>query len=304
MLATRVIRAGSGASALLLVLALSSCGGAGGGDGDGPSLSPTRTPTATPSRTELPTPTSPPEQTETPELPSPTLSPSATESPVEPSPTPSPSETESPVEPSPTPSPSETESPVEPSPTSESPDQEPTTETPTPTATPTDTETPADTSADDEPAEVAPDDEAPPAWIWWLVGFVVLGSLLAVPLVVRSRRRNAWQQDVADARSELEWCARELLPGLRQAGSREQVAGGWAVGQSRVAAAEDRLTVLESSAPAEAGRQEARSLRDAARQARAEMDRLTGPESHEGWRADLDAVVAGLEAALRPPPAP
>jgi hypothetical protein len=274
---TRVKGAASGVSGVLLVLVLSSCGGADGGDGDGPTFSPTRTPTATPSRSELPTPT---------------LSPSATESPVEPSPTPSPSGTESPVEPSPAPS--------------EPPDQEPTSETPTPTATPTDTdtETPADTSAADEPADVAADDEAAPTWIWWLVGLVVIGSLLAVPLVVRSRRRNAWRQDVTGARSELEWCARELVPGLRQAGSREQVAGGWAVGQPRVAAAEDRLTVLESSAPDEAGRQEARSLRDAARRARAEMDRLTGPEPHEEWRADLDAVVAGLEAALRPPSAP
>ena len=54
------------------------------------------------------------------------------------------------------------------------------------------------------------------------------------------------RRDLAEAEGELAWFARELLPELRQVGSREQVAGGWTVGQTRVAAAEDRLTVLES----------------------------------------------------------
>ena len=76
----------------------------------------------------------------------------------------------------------------------------------------------------------------------------LLGAAIGIPLLLRSRRRAAWRAELAEAEGELAWAARELLPGLRTTGSREQVAGGWAVGAPRVAAAEDRLTVLESSA--------------------------------------------------------
>jgi len=107
---------------------------------------------------------------------------------------------------------------------------------------------------------------------------------------------------VVEAEGELAWFARELLPGLRQAGSREQMAGGWAVGRARVAAAEDRLTVLDSTAPDEAGHRRARSLRDAVRQARVQMERLTGPGSRDRWAVDLDAIISDIESALRPPP--
>ena len=126
---------------------------------------------------------------------------------------------------------------------------------------------------------------------------------MAIPLVVRSRRRNAWRQELAAAEAEVAWLARELLPELRRAASREEVAGGWSVSQARVSAAEDRLTVLESSAPDDPGRARARVLRDASRAARAQMQQLLGPGPHDTWALDLDAIIIDLESALRPPPA-
>jgi hypothetical protein len=82
------------------------------------------------------------------------------------------------------------------------------------------------------------------------------------------------------------------------------VAGGWAVGAPRVAAAEDRLTVLESSATDEVDRSRARDLRNASRVARQRMDRLVAPGPRDTWARDLDTVVLDLETALGPPPPP
>ena len=67
----------------------------------------------------------------------------------------------------------------------------------------------------------------------------------------------------------------------------------------RVAAAEDRLTALEPTAPDDAGRTRALSLRDASRQARARMAQLTGPVPNDTWALDLDAIIADLEAVLQ-----
>ncbi len=135
------------------------------------------------------------------------------------------------------------------------------------------------------------------------MGALVLAALVAVPLVVRSRRRSAWDRDLAAAEGEVAWLARELLPQLRRAASREELAGGWTVSQARVSAAEDRLTVLESAGPDESRRTRARVLRDASRAARAQMQRLLGSGQHDAWALDLDAIIIDLETALRPTPA-
>ena len=140
--------------------------------------------------------------------------------------------------------------------------------------------------------------------MWWLLAALLVGAVVAIPLLVRSRRRAAWRQQLSEAEGELGWLARELLPGLRRVASVEQVAGGWAVGAPRVTAVEDRLTVLESTAYDDAGRDRARSLRDASRLARLRMEQLVGPGPHDTWALDLDAIMADLEAALGPPPAP
>ena len=135
-----------------------------------------------------------------------------------------------------------------------------------------------------------------------MLAALLLGSAVAIPLVVRARRRSAWRQSLAEQEGEVAWLARDLLPELRRGGSVEQVAGGWAVGRTRVTAAEDRLTVLESTAPDDIGRERARSLRDAVRRADAGMAQLTGPGPHDEWALDLDAIIDDLEHALRPAP--
>jgi hypothetical protein len=269
-------RAATVASALLVVLLIGSCGGEGGGDGAGPTISPTRTAAASP-----PSPTRSltrsPDPTETPDQPSPSRSLDPTLDP-----------TESPEEPTPRPS-------------SEPAEQEPTAETFAPSEEETDgvAEEPGG-EAVEEPGE----DEGAPSWVWWLLAALVVGSAGAIPLVVGARRRRAWRQELVEAEGELSWLALELLPGLRHAGSLEQVTGGWEVGQTRVTVAEDRLIALESTAPDEDGRERARSLRDAARQARARMEQLIRPGSQEMWALDLDSIIADLELALRPSPGP
>ena len=147
---------------------------------------------------------------------------------------------------------------------------------------------------------VAADDEGDsvPSWVWWLLGALLLGTAIAVPLIVRSRRRAAWRRDLAEAEGEIAWFARELLQDLRRSHSWEEVSGGWTVGQARVVATEDRLAALEPSAPEEADRARARELLDASRQARAGMQSLTGPGPHDTWMLDLDAIVDDLEHVL------
>lgn len=288
---------------LLLAVVLTACGDVGNGDGTRPSVSPTRTPTAeVPSSTE-PTgePTSaPPSESAT----EPTSAPTSAEPPTElPSPTRTPTRTpdrtERPDEPETPPTPETSQPPPTAPETAQ--EEAPETEPPAPGTTTGSPEAQEPESAPAEEADPA-EEQGVPAWVWWLAAALVLGGLVAIPLVVRSRRRNAWDRDLAAEEAEVAWLARELLPELRRAASREEVAGGWAVSQARVSAAEDRLTVLESSAPDEPRRTRARVVRDASRTARAQLQQLLGPGSNDTWALDLDSVIIDLEAALRPAP--
>jgi hypothetical protein len=131
-----------------------------------------------------------------------------------------------------------------------------------------------------------------------LVVTVVVGAWL----LLRARRRRGWLTRLEGARAEVAWFARELIPQLRASGSVDRVAGGWQVAVPRVAASEDELTVLESSAPGQEDAARARRLRDAVRSARQKMEALSGPGGHDEWTLDLDDVEALLVAALGPTP--
>jgi hypothetical protein len=263
---------GRAAALLLSSLLLVSCGGAGDGEGGEPPVSPTRTPTTTltipspePTSPEATSPEASSPEASRPELPSPTRTPGRTGSEDQSATTPSPEQTEEP-------DPPETSSP-----------------------------TSAGTGQSGEgAAEEPPDEDGVPSWVWWLAGAVLVACAIAVPLVRRARRRSTWTGGLEDAEREVAWLARDLLPTLRSARSREESAGGWAVSETRVAAAEDRLVVLESSAHDETGRMRARMLRDAVRRARARIQALVGPGAGGNWVRDIDAVIADLELALDP----
>jgi hypothetical protein len=271
-------RTRTAAVALAAALVLASC--ADGGESR-PSVDRTRLPSQLPSRTAS--------------LPSPTALPTRSDSSAEPEPEPEPSDsskTSEPASETPTETPSETV---------------PETPSATPTPSPTDSSRPTATAeaspttppedADNGTAEEATD---VPAGVWWLLAAFALGLAIGVPLVLRSRRRRAWQSAFATSRAEATWLTRELLPELRRAGSQEQVAGGWAVSSARVGALEDDLTALEATAPGDPDRAQARALRDAVRAARVRVESLAVPGSGESTSAVLDGVINDLELALRP----
>jgi hypothetical protein len=228
-------------------------------------------------------PTRSPEISPTKTLPAPTRTPTRTDEPTE-EPTDEPTEEPS-EEPTEEPSEEPTEEPTE------EPSEEPT-EVTSPTSTP---------SGEEEAAgeEGESDDESVPAWVWWLLaGVLVAAGVLTWVLVARGRKRRAWQEQLGAAEADVAWLARELLPQLRDSGSLDRVAGGWQVALPRVAAAEDQLTVLESSAPDEVGGARARAMRDAVRQARARIEQVTSHPLQGPWVLQLDESIAQLEAAL------
>ena len=94
------------------------------------------------------------------------------------------------------------------------------------------------------------------------------------------------------------WFAHVLVPELRQMSSLAEVAGGWNVATSRITAVEDRLTALEASAPDDAARTRARTLRDAVRAARGHLQDLLESGSPDTTARDLDAIATELEVVL------
>lgn len=220
------------------------------------------------------------------------------------SPTPEPTDTPEPTRtPEPTKTPTPTKAPTEtPAPTESvvvTATVTPTKEvTRTATATPTATPTPSATvSAAPEPVEA--EASGLPAWLWWVLAALAAG--VAGFLVVRGRRRSAWDAEVAAAEADVTWLARDLLPQLQQAATPDALAGGWHVSAARVGAVEDRLTGLEAAAPDEGRGARARALRDAVRGARADVEGLIASPDPVAAPVRLAATSATLLEALNPP---
>ena len=138
--------------------------------------------------------------------------------------------------------------------------------------------------------------------MWWLLAALLVTAAVAIPLLIRARRRRAWRSELDGSCGEVDWFARTLIPQLQAAASTEQVAGGWVVAEPRVTAAEDGLTALEARGPDDDARGRARALRDAVRTAREDVTKRTmdqpSPELQEVAARLEDALVATQPPAL------
>ena len=286
----------------VIALLLVACGGNGlEGGGTRTPLSPSvALPTASPSPTRSPTRTETPTESEA-------ASPTATRTTRPPTPTESeaasPTATRTTRPPTPTPTRTVTETATATATATETATE---TESASPSPTPTETPTPTPTESPTPSPSPTPSAEATsaegggtPAWLWWLLAALAVALAIGIPLLLQARRRQAWRNDLAALEGEVAWFARMLIPELRRAGSADQVAGGWRVASSRVGALEDRLIALETSAPGDAERARARTLRDAVRTSRVDLDELARSGTTDTLFRDLDAIAARLETALQ-----
>jgi hypothetical protein len=135
--------------------------------------------------------------------------------------------------------------------------------------------------------------------LWWLLGAIVLAvAVVSTFLIRRNNRKQAWADKLSSSEADVAWFARELIPHLSQAPSVQQIAGGWRISSDRVIAAEDRLTSLEAAAIDDVGRGQARTLRDAVREARARLDALAVGGDMATALSQLQGAAGELEAAL------
>jgi hypothetical protein len=134
--------------------------------------------------------------------------------------------------------------------------------------------------------------------MWWLIAAVLVALAAAIPLLLRARRRGAWADRTAAASAEAAWFARVLIPQLQQQPSLEQVTGGWRVARDRVAAVEDTLTGLVSTAPGDTEVARAQTLRDAVRASKDRLDGLVQSAHSATAGGELAAAARTLEAAL------
>ena len=169
------------------------------------------------------------------------------------------------------------------------------TPTPTPTPTPTATESPSESDTSDASTDEGSD---VPTWVWWLLGLLLLALAVGIPLIIRARRRAAWNAELATASEEVAWFARVLLPQLQSASSVDQLSGGWSVGLARVTAVQDQLTALSATARRDVDETRATQLRDAVREAREGMDGLVASRTPGPVSQEVANIAAHLEAAL------
>ncbi len=236
-----------------------------------------------------------------------TPTPDATTPSDTPTPTPTPTKTAKPPTPTPAPTKTPITAPPTPTPTTSvvvtstvTPTKEVTrTATATPTPTPTPTPSPSAT-ATAAPEPVAGEGGGIPWWVWLVLAALLAG--LAGFLVVRSRRRTAWDAELAEAEADVAWFGRVLLPQLQQTKTPDALAGGWQVSAGRVSAAEDRLTGLEAAAPEEERAARARTLRDAVRASRADVESLVATRDQAATPVRLAEATTRLLTALNPPP--
>lgn len=181
----------------------------------------------------------------------------------------------------------------------------PPTQTSAPGPTPAETPTPAATSAP-VAAPVSSSSSISP-WVWWLLGLLIAGAVIAL-VVLGLRRRGArkeWDARFAAVHAESTWLAHQLVPGALSAQTAAARRDMWTASRPRVDALEWNLSELTASAPTDQSAGVNR-LRDAVIALRSSMDAHAATGDGESLGAARQAQRQ-LEESLRvvqPPPSP
>ena len=168
-------------------------------------------------------------------------------------------------------------------------------QTPTPAATSTPVAAPVSSSSSISP------------WVWWLLGLLVAGAVIAL-VVLGLRRRGArkeWDARLTAVHAESTWLAHQLVPSALSAQSAAARRDMWTASRPRVDALEWNLSELVESAPTDQSAGVNR-LRDSVAAVRSSMDAHAATGDAESLGAARQAQRQ-LEEALRvvqPPPAP
>jgi hypothetical protein len=142
--------------------------------------------------------------------------------------------------------------------------------------------------------------------VWWLLGLLVAGAVVAVVVVaVRGRRaRKAWDARAAGAVAESRWLAHELLPNALSAQNAAARRDIWTAFRPRVDALQRTLSGLVASAPKDRSGSLDR-LRAAVRDLASALDAHTAPDAAPGSPVVPESLGAArqaqrqLEEALR-----
>ena len=142
---------------------------------------------------------------------------------------------------------------------------------------------------------------SPSPWVWWLLGLLIAGAVVALVVVaVRGRRaRKVWDARFAGAVAEAIWLAHELVPNALGAQSGAARRDLWTASRPRVEALERNLSGLVTSAQKDRLGSLDR-LRDAVTALRSAMDAHVATDA--GDRESLGAARQAqrqLEEALR-----
>lgn len=215
------------------------------------------------------------------------------------------------------PAPTPTPTPTPPAPAPTTPAETRTTEPPTTrtAAPPTQTSAPAPTQAETPtPAATSTPVAAPVSssssispWVWWLLGLLIAGAVIAL-VVLGLRRRGArkeWDARLTAVHAESTWLAHQLVPSALSAQSAAARRDLWTASRPRVDALEWNLSELTPSAPTDQSAGVNR-LRDSVAAVRSSMDAHSATGDAESLGAARQAQRQ-LEEALRvvqPPPSP
>ena len=92
---------------------------------------------------------------------------------------------------------------------------------------------------------------SPSPWVWWLLGLLIAGAVVALVVVaVRGRRgRQVWQARLARAAAESRWLAHDLVPNALSAQIATARRDLWTASRPRVDALVRELGGVVASAP-------------------------------------------------------